>query len=457
MQYRTKVAIVYLLGFFIDLINMFITNVAYPAIGLALNASVDQLTWVSTSYILGLILITPISAWLALRIGGRRVFLLSLTLFLVTTVMAGFANSIELLIGLRLLQGLSGGLLIPIGQTLTYQLYASHERARLSSIIMLVGLLAPALSPALGGLIVDQLNWRWVFFVNLPLTLIALVLAFVWLRSDKVSFPKDSHFLDVRGLAIASVGLTLLLLGLDWLAVPNKLFGALILLITAVAVLVYYVRHSFRHPKPLLDLGLIRNPLLRISMMVYLFIPGVFMGVNLIAMMYLQMQLGMSASSVGVLMIPWSLSAFLAIMLVGKLFNYYGPKPLFMLGCLIQGIGILCLSQITMVDQPLLLLISFSLMGFGGSLCSSAAQSSAFLTIDCVSLADASAIWNINRQFSFCVGVAVMSLILQLLQMTVDSLSAYQISFYLAAAVTAVPFLLCLYIDNKAVLKKINA
>lgn len=457
MQYRTKVAIVYLLGFFIDLINMFITNVAYPAIGQALDASVDQLTWVSTSYILGLILITPISAWLALRIGGRRVFLLSLTLFIVTTVMAGFANSIELLIGLRLLQGLSGGLLIPIGQTLTYQLYASHERARLSSIIMLVGLLAPALSPALGGLIVDLLSWRWVFFVNLPLTLIALVLAFVWLRSDKVPFPKDSHFLDVRGLAIASLGLALLLLGLDWLAVPNKLFGALILLITAVAVLVYYVRHSFRHPKPLLDLGLIRNPLLRISMMVYLFIPGVFMGVNLIAMMYLQMQLGMSASSVGILMLPWSLSAFLAIMLVGKLFNYYGPKPLFMLGCLIQGIGILCLSQITMVDQQLLLLVSFSLMGFGGSLCSSAAQSSAFLTIDCVSLADASAIWNINRQFSFCVGVAVMSLILQLLQMTVDSLSAYQISFYLAAAATAVPFLLCLYIDNKAVLKKINS
>lgn len=153
MPYRIKVAIVYLLGFFVDLINMFIANVAYPSIGHALQASVGELAWVSNGYILGLTLVIPLSAWLAQRIGGRRVFLLSLTLFMLATTAAGYADSIGELVGWRVLQGMGGGLLIPIGQTLTYQLYRSHERAGLSAAIMLVGLLAPALSPALGGLL----------------------------------------------------------------------------------------------------------------------------------------------------------------------------------------------------------------------------------------------------------------------------------------------------------------
>lgn len=151
MSYRSKVAIVYLLGFFVDLINMFIANVAYPAIGQAMRASVSQLAWVSNGYILGLTLVIPLSAWLAQRIGGRRVFILSLALFMLATLGAGNAESIGALIGWRTLQGMGGGLLIPIGQTLTYQLYRSHERAGLSAAIMLVGLLAPALSPALGA------------------------------------------------------------------------------------------------------------------------------------------------------------------------------------------------------------------------------------------------------------------------------------------------------------------
>ena len=182
MPYRIKVAIVYLLGFFVDLINMFIANVAYPSIGHALQASVGELAWVSNGYILGLTLVIPLSAWLAQRIGGRRVFLLSLTLFMLATAAAGYADSIGELVGWRVLQGMGGGLLIPIGQTLTYQLYRSHERAGLSAAIMLVGLLAPALSPALGGLIVDRLDWRWVFFANLPLAALALLLAALWLR-----------------------------------------------------------------------------------------------------------------------------------------------------------------------------------------------------------------------------------------------------------------------------------
>lgn len=454
MPYRTRVALVYLLGFFVDLINMFIANIAYPAIGRALHASVNQLAWVSTGYILGLTLVIPLSAWLAQRIGTRRVFLLSLIVFILATVAAGFADAIGTLIGWRVLQGIGGGLLIPIGQTLAYQLYRSHERARLSAAIMLVGLLAPALSPLLGGLIVDRLDWRWVFFANLPLALLALLLSALWLRRD-VPSPQRSP-LDTWGLLSACATLGLLLLGLSRLGEPQTQRSAALLLVGAGVALAIYLRHSLRHPQPLLDLRLMQNPLLRISMLVYQTIPGLFLGVNLLAMLYLQNQLAMSAAAVGALMIPWSLASLLAITLTGKSFNHLGPRPLFILGCVMQGLGILTLAHISAADQLAWQLAAFAMMGFGGSLCSSTAQSCAFLTLDDAHLADASALWNINRQLSFCFGVALLSLALNLLQRYAPGVNAYQTSFYLAAAATLIPLLACLRIANRAVVRHIH-
>ncbi|WP_454878665.1 MFS transporter [Serratia inhibens] len=455
MPYRIKVAIVYLLGFFVDLINMFIANVAYPSIGHALHASVSELAWVSNGYILGLTLVIPLSAWLAQRIGGRRVFLLSLTLFMLATAAAGYAGSIGELIGWRVVQGIGGGLLIPIGQTLTYQLYRSHERAGLSAAIMLVGLLAPALSPALGGLIVDRLDWRWVFFANLPLAALALLLAALWLRTQAPDPQRKP--LDVQGLVSACAALTLILLGLTRLGEADNLLQGTLLLAGGALVLAHYLRRSLRVAQPLLNLRLVRNPLLRTSMMIYQCIPGLFIGVSLVAMLYLQNQLGMRAAQVGSLMLPWSLASFLAITLTGKKFNRLGPRPLFIAGCLLQGLGILALSQIAHAGDHGWQIGAFALMGFGGSLCSSTAQSSAFLDIADEQLADASALWNINRQLSFCLGVALLSLLLNLLLEHFPPIVAYQSCFYLAAASTLIPLLLCLRIANRAIVRRLNA
>lgn len=455
MPYRIKVAIVYLLGFFVDLINMFIANVAYPSIGHALHASVSELAWVSNGYILGLTLVIPLSAWLAQRIGGRRVFLLSLTLFMLATAAAGYSGSIGELIGWRVVQGMGGGLLIPIGQTLTYQLYRSHERAGLSAAIMLVGLLAPALSPALGGLIVDRLDWRWVFFANLPLAALALLLAALWLRAQAPDPQRKP--LDVQGLLSACAALTLILLGLTRLGEADNLLQGTLLLAGGALVLTHYLRRSLRVAQPLLNLRLVRDPLLRTSMMIYQCIPGLFIGVSLVAMLYLQNQLGMRAAQVGSLMLPWSLASFLAITLTGKKFNRIGPRPLFIAGCLLQGLGILALSQIAHAGDHGLQIGAFALMGFGGSLCSSTAQSSAFLHIADEQLADASALWNINRQLSFCLGVALLSLLLNLLLEHLPPIVAYQSCFYLAATSTLIPLLLCLRIANRAIVRSLNA
>ncbi len=449
MSYRVRVASIYLLGFFIDLINMFIANVAYPEIGRHFDASVSLLAWVSNGYIVGLTLVIPLSRWLSQRIGTRRLLMLSLIVFMAGATGAGLASSLSQLIACRWLQGIGGGLLIPVGQTMTYALYRSHERAKLSSAIMLVALLAPALSPTLGGLIVDNLSWRYVFLASLPLAGVTLILSALWLKPDVGSTLSEP--LDLSGLIMACSALTLILLGLTYLGEAGHIWRGGLVLVVGIMLMGLFARHTLRKATPLLNLRLLNAPLLQTAMLVYHFIPGVFTGVSLIAMIYLQDQLGMSATLVGSMMIPWALASCVAITLTGKIFNHIGPRPLFIIGGLGQGAGIALLTLIGHVQDITIAALAYLLMGFGSSLCSSTAQSSAFIDISEGELADASALWNINRQLSFCLGVAVLGLLLNLMLSAGLPVShAFHFCFLMAAGSVIIPLLYCLRLPNRS-------
>ena len=382
MTYPSKVTWIFLLGFALDLVNMFVATVAYPDIARELHASVTQLAWVGNAYMLALTVIIPFSVWLAAMMGERGLMVVSLLLFAGASVMVGQASSIEALIGWRLLQGLGGGLLIPVGQAMAYRHFPPAERSQLTARVMSVALLVPALSPALGGLIVDSLSWRWIFYANLPLALITLLLAQLWIKPDT----------------------------------PTRVRPKL------------EVRRIFKQ---------VSSPMLRIAMLVYLFIPGVFIGTSLIAILYLH-DLGYDATQTGALMLPWAMASALAIFLGKKLFNRCGPKPLLMAGMALQCSGILVL------NEPALIIPAYALMGLGGSLCSSTAQTLAFLDIPVERMGNASALWNINRQISFCLGAAALSALL-------SALDSYALTFTIAAALTLLPLFAVLRLDASRV------
>jgi len=382
MTYPSKVTWIFLLGFALDLVNMFVATVAYPDIARELHASVTQLAWVGNAYMLGLTVIIQFSVWLAAMMGERGLMVVSLLLFAGASVMVGQASSIEALIGWRLLQGLGGGLLIPVGQAMAYRHFPPAERSQLTARVMSVALLVPALSPALGGLIVDSLSWRWIFYANLPLALITLLLAQLWIKPD----------------------------------IPTRVRPKL------------EVSRIFKQ---------VSSPMLRIAMLVYLFIPGVFIGTSLIAILYLH-DLGYDATQTGALMLPWAMASALAIFLGKKLFNRCGPKPLLMAGMALQCSGILVL------NEPALIIPAYALMGLGGSLCSSTAQTLAFLDIPAERMGNASALWNINRQISFCLGAAALSALL-------SALDSYALTFTIAAALTLLPLFAVLRLDASRV------
>jgi len=167
--------------------------------------------------------------------------------------------------------------------------------------------------------------------------------------------------------------------------------------------------------------------MLRVAMLVYLFIPGVFIGTSLIAILYLR-SLGYDATRTGAMMLPWALASALAIFLSKKLFNRCGPKLLLLAGMALQCSGILCLNT----PEPSVIILAYVLMGLGGSLCSSTAQTLAFLDVPAAHMGHASALWNINRQISFCLGAAALSALL-------SALDSFATTFTIAAALTVLP------------------
>ena len=402
MAYRNKIALVYLLGFALDLVNMFAAAIAYPQISQELQASITQLAWVGNAYMLGLTLIILPSVWLAAVFGEKRLIVASLLMFSVASWCVAQSGSIEALIGWRLLQGLAGGLLIPVGQAMVYRHFPVRERARLTSVILLVALLVPALSPAVGGWVVEAWSWRWVFYANLPLALLALLLAACWLASEPR--PASRPALSYQSVTAGALDMARLL----------------------------------------------KSPLLRVAMLTYMFIPGIFIGTQLVSILYLH-QLGLSPAQTGALMLPWALASALGISLSRYQFNRLGPKPLLVLGMTAQALGIGLLTRIDAPDTWLPIAL-YGLMGFGGSLCSSTAQNTAFIDITPEHMGHASALWNINRQLSFLLGPALMMALYGALTAITSTPHAFALCFAIGCALTLVPLVPVLRLDTSRVL-----
>lgn len=350
MDERNRVAWIYLLGFALDLVNMFAANVAMPRIGQDLAASVGQLSWVSGIYTLGLTVVIPAGPRLAAWLGEKPLIGVALAGFAAMSALAGATHDIHALIGWRFGQGLFGGLLIPVGQAWAYRLTPASERSALTTRVMFVALLIPALSPMLGGALVDAVSWRWLYLANVPLALIVLALAAVWL-------PKGGHTAGSAAFLPA---------------IPS----------------------------------LLRLRALHTAMLVYLLVPGVFVGVNLIAALHLT-TLGYSPAAIGALMLPWAAASAVAIMTTRRGFGRFGARPLLFVGMVTQALGILALGKIVGPGDAWAP-CAFVLMGLGGSLCSSTAQTLAFTGVPDARMGQASALWNINRQLAFCLGPVAM-------------------------------------------------
>lgn len=429
MSYRYKIATVFLLGFFIDCINIFMSAIALPNIASSFSVSQSMVAWVTNAYILGLILIMPMSLWLASKLGNQKLLCYSMLLFSISICFIGFSESIYSLIFWRFIQGIAGGLLIPVGQALVYAFFPNQERQRISTMIMAIALIAPAFSPAIGGVIIDSLNWRWVFLSNLPFSLLAAALAWLWIKkTENVSSEKP----DIKGLVMFNISLLSLLLSFSFYSDYHNALFAITSFLISVGMLIFYIRHAKKISHPVLNLQLLKNKNLRNAFIVYYAVPGIFTGVNLLNIFNLQLNFGFNAKQTGLFMLLYATGALAAMISGGLLYQRLGKKYLLIIGITLHSLGIFLLFCISNTSPLSFLVIAYLLMGMGGGLSANIAQISSLIDFSGQDLLQGSVLWNINRQVSFSVGTVVLISIYNLMSSSSDLLR-YQHTFLIAA------------------------
>src|SRR6201994_1892850 len=205
------VAAVVILGAVMSILDTTIVNVAIDRLSLDFHASLTTIQWVVTGYTLALAAVIPATGWAADRFGTKRIYLSSLALFMLGSALCAIATTAGELIAFRVLQGVGGGMIMPAVMTIMTKKAGPHRMGRVMGILGVPMLIAPIVGPILGGWLVDDVSWRWIFLINVPIGVVGIILA--WLKLDRDQ-PEPSHRLDWLGMALLSPGLTLAIFGL---------------------------------------------------------------------------------------------------------------------------------------------------------------------------------------------------------------------------------------------------
>jgi len=436
---KVIVSIVFVASLFMSIMDTTIVNVALPSLGREFRVPSTALDAVVVGYLISLAAIIPASGWLGDRRGTKRVFLLALALFSAASALCGLAPSFPLLVSFRVVQGIGGGALTPVGVAILYRTFPPAERIQVSRILIIPTVVAPAVGPMLGGLLVDQLSWRWVFFVNVPIGMATLLFGLLFLQEHRE--PAAGRF-DLAGFLLAGIGLALVTYALSegpsagWTStsvLSSTLLGLLVLGVFTVVEL--------RMQEPMINLRLFGNRLFRSANLVTMFSSTGFLGILFATPLFLQEGRGASALTSGLTTFPEALGVVLSTQLVARLYPGVGPRRLMAAG--LTGVAIM-MSLLSLVgsDTSLWLMrVLMFLIGAGMAYAMQPAQVAAFATISSASTGRASALNNAQRQVGAALGVAVVSSVISAVgttrlsatRATVPNLAAYHVAFFAAA------------------------
>ena len=407
-----RLASVVVLGTIMSILDTTIVNVAIETLARDLDASLTSIQWVSTGYLLALATVIPLTGWAMERFGGRNVWMLSITLFLLGSGLCGLAWSVESLIAFRVLQGFGGGMIMPVGQAILAQAAGPQRMGRVMSVIGVPTLLGPILGPVIGGLIVDNFSWRWIFFVNLPVGVIALALASRTLPRTDV---RGRSPLDVRGMLLLSPGLALLIYGLSEVGATGSFGDRHVLLgvLGGAALLVGFALWSLRGRGTLIDLSLFRDrAFAAASGTTFIFGVSLF-GAMLILPLYYQVVREESALNAGLLLAPQGIGAAMAMPIAGRITDRVGAGRVVPFGILVALLGTSVYTQLTADTSFWVLGVALWVRGLGLGMTMMPAMAAAYQTLSRAAVPRATSLINIIRTVGGSVGTAVLTVVLQ--------------------------------------------
>jgi EmrB/QacA subfamily drug resistance transporter len=447
-----RIGLVLVSGMIMSLLDTTIVNVALDTLGRELDAGLATTQWIVTAYLLALAIVIPVSGWAVGRFGAKRMFMLSVALFTLGSVLCATAWSVHSLIAFRVLQGLGGGMLLPVGQTILAQTAGPKRMGRMMSLIGVPMIMGPILGPILGGLIVDNLAWEWIFLVNLPVGLVSFALCARVLPPDERA-PREP--LDAVGLLLLSPALALLVYGLSEAGVKGT-FGDAKVWATmgagAVLAVVFTLHARTRGERALIPTVYFRDRSFAAASVVVTVIALALFGSMLLLPLYFQQVRGVSAVTAGLLLAPQGVGAALAMPFAGRLTDKIGARRIVPFGVVLAVIGSLPLTQVTATTSYWLLGAAMAVRGFGVAATMMPAIAAGYENLPRSAAAHASMAINIFRQVGASIGSALLAVIL------VNSVSgpgpdaaadAFGTAFWWATGFTAVAFLFAFLLPRR--------
>jgi EmrB/QacA subfamily drug resistance transporter len=441
-----RISAVVVLGSIMSILDTTIVNVALDTLGRDLHSSISQIQWVVTGYMLALATVIPVTGWAAKRFSAKRIYIASLVLFTLGSALCGLANDTAELVIFRVLQGIGGGMILPVGQLMMAEAAGPKRMGRVMSIVAVPAMLAPVLGPTIGGLIVDNASWRWIFYVNLPVGIIAVIAALRILPKVK---PEPVDRLDWRGLALMASGLPLLTYGLAEIGETGGFTSGKVIipLIAGLALVAAFVVYALNVPRPLLNVRLYRRPTFSSASLAMFCVGAALFGGMILLPLYWQTIRGESVVDTGLLTAPQGLGAALMMPLAGKLTDRWGGGPLALFGVVLCTLATIPFGLIGAHTSILGLSVAMFVRGMGIGFAFMPAMAAAFSALERSELADATPQLNVLQRVGGSIGTAVLAVVLQRALVGAHTLSAaasgYGTAFWASAGLSALAIIPC--------------
>jgi len=395
-----------------QILDTSVTNVALPHMQGSLSASLDEITWVLTSFIAANAVILPATGWLVARLGRRRFFLLATATFMASSLLSGAAPSLELLVGARLLQGLGGGPLIPLAQAILLEIFPPRQRGTAMAIWGLGIMVAPIAGPTVGGWVTENYSWRWIFYMNLPFGALALALGSVFLEDA----PRSASDSGASRLRFDGIGLALLVAGigslqialdqgerLDWF--DSSVITTLV--VVAVVALTGFVLWQLRVPHPLVDLRVLGNRTFALGTFLITVVGFGLYSSFLLLTFYTEHLLRYDALTAGWVLAPGGVGSLISLAIGGRLVDRIDPRWLVSLGTGIIAYSLFLMGTLSLGADFWAVLWPRFVQGFGMGLVFVPLTTMALTAVTQAELPTASGLFNVVRNVGGSVGIAV--------------------------------------------------
>jgi DHA2 family multidrug resistance protein len=408
-------------GTLMGAIDASIVNVAVPHLSGSLGATIEQITWVTTGFVMATVMIMPLTGFLARLFGQKRVYMTSLLLFIVGSALCGMARTLPLLVIFRVLQGFGAGALQPTEQAILRQTFPPAEQGMAMAVFGMAVVLGPAFGPSLGGYIVDNYSWPWIFYINVPVGLLSLFMVARFVhepedvrQANHAAADRQKKHMDWLGIALIFIGLGTMQYVLeegnhnDWFA-SSMILALTFICVIAVAVLVV---RELSATVPAVDFSLFRDVVFLSGTLVGAVMFAMLMAVTFLLPLFMQLMLGYSATQAGLAMMPRSLVMMVAMPIVGRIYNKVSPRVVIAFGILLFGYSAWLMGHYTLATSSRGILTVLVIQGVAFSCLFIPLTTLALATIPRHRLADATGLNSLLRQVGGSIGLAVFATLL---------------------------------------------